>query len=363
MTRKRLRDYGLSVGDLPTGSHNAITDVDGVRVGHTTLMSGEGPLIPGEGPVRTGVTVILPHGDNLYQQKVRATVHTINGFGKPCGFEEVRELGIIESPIALTNTLNVWRVADALTSHALNQNPNIGLQGPTFNALVGETNDSFLNDIQGRHVQAEHVWQAIESAESGPVAEGAVGAGTGTTCYQWKGGIGTSSRIIPEKAGGFIVGVLVQSNFGRAVDLRILGTPVGKQITPPDSSRSPIPDGGSIMIVLATDAPITSRQLGRISVRVAAGLARTGSVYNHGSGDFVIAFSTAERIRSITHSSTITRPALANEGKTIGWMFTAIADAVEEAIYNSLFIAETVEGRDDNIRHALPIDQVLHLLG
>lgn len=362
MTRKRLRDYGLSVGDLPTGSHDAITDVAGVRVGHTTLISGEGPLKRGEGPVRTGVTVILPHGDNLYRQKVRATVHTINGFGKPCGFEEVRELGVIESPIALTNTLNVWRVADALTTHALRQNPQIGIDGPSFNALVGETNDSYLNDIQGRHVRAEHVWQAIESAESGPVAEGAVGAGTGTTCFQWKGGIGTASRIIPEKADGFTLGVLVQTNFGRAGDLCILGASIGKQITPPDSARSPIPDGGSIMIVLATDAPLTSRQLGRVSVRVAAGLARTGSVYNHGSGDFVIAFNTAERIQPSADSPTTTRPALANEGKVIGWFFTAVADAVEEAIYNSLFMAETVTGRDGNTRYALPVDRVMEIL-
>jgi len=362
MTRKRLRDYGLSVGDLPTGPHNTITDVAGVRVGQTTLISGEGPLTPGEGPVRTGVTVILPHGDNLYQQKTRATVHTINGFGKPCGFEEVRELGVIESPIALTNTLNVWRVADGLTSYALRQNPQIAIDGPSFNAVVGETNDSYLNDIQGRHVQPEHVWLAIETAASGPVAEGAVGAGTGTTCFQWKGGIGTSSRIVPKKAGGFTLGVLVQTNFGRAADLRILGAPIGKKLTPPNSAQSPIPDAGSIMIVLATDAPLTSRQLGRVSVRVAAGLARTGSVYNHGSGDFVIAFSTAELIQSPAPALTTTRPVLANEGKVLSWLFTAVADAVEEAIYNSLFRAETVTGRDGNTRHALPVDRVLEIL-
>jgi D-aminopeptidase len=363
MTQKRFRDYNLTVGDLSTGEHNAITDMDGVLVGHTTLFSGEGTLKTGTGPIRTGVTVILPHGDNVYAQKVPGAVHTINGFGKPMGFEEVRELGMIESPIALTNTLNVGLVADALVQYAIQHNPNIGVRGPSINAIVGETNDGFLNDIQGRHVRAEHVFKAIDSAASGIVAEGAVGAGTGTTCFQWKGGIGSSSRVLPQEAGGYTVGVLVQTNFGAAKDLHILGVPIGKQIVPPNQKHSPIPDGGSIMTVLATNAPLDPRQLRRLCVRVGAGLARTGSVYNHGSGDFVIAFSTAEPFPTKPDALTTTRTTIANEGKLMQTLFPAIADVVEEAIYNSLFMAETVIGRDGNTRYALPVDEVVRVLG
>ncbi|MCP4535572.1 MAG: hypothetical protein GY832_00325 [Chloroflexi bacterium] len=193
MPQPRVRDLGLPVGNLPTGTHNAITDVNGVRVGHTTLTSGEGPLNPWRSPVRTGVTVILPHGDNLFCQKVRAAVHTINDFGKVCGFEQVRELGLIETPIALTNTLNVYLVADALAQHAIQHSPEIGIHTGSVNIIMGETNDGYLNDLQGRHVRAEHVWAAIEAASAGPVTEGAVGAGTGTSCFGWKSGIGTAS--------------------------------------------------------------------------------------------------------------------------------------------------------------------------
>ncbi|MGD8475455.1 MAG: P1 family peptidase, partial [Anaerolineae bacterium] len=209
MSRPRVREVGLVPGRMEPGVHNAITDVAGVRVGHATLISGEGRLRPGRGPVRTGVSVILPHDGSLFRQKVRSAVHTINGFGKVFGFEQVRELGAIESPIALTNTLNVGLVADALIEHALRQDPEIGIStAGTVNVVVGETNDGYLNDIQGRHVRAEHVQAAIESASPGPVVEGAVGAGTGTTCFGWKGGIGTASRVLPEEAGGYTVGAL-----------------------------------------------------------------------------------------------------------------------------------------------------------
>ena len=201
MTRPRLRDIGIQIGSLQTGAHNAISDVTGVRVGHTTLISGEGALQPGSGPVRTGVTVILPHGGNLFQSKVRAAVHTINGFGKVVGFEQVRELGQIEAPLALTNTLNVGLVMDALVTYAIRENPGIGVHTSSVNVGVGETNDGYLNDIQGRHVKAEHVWTAIEGASDGPVEEGAVGAGTGTRCLGWKGGIGTASRALPASLG------------------------------------------------------------------------------------------------------------------------------------------------------------------
>ena len=370
MTRPRIRDLGISVGDMMPGATNGITDVDGVRVGHTTLVSGEGPLRPGQGPVRTGVTVILPHNDNPFRHKVRAAVHTINGFGKVCGFEQIRELGTLETPIALTNTLNVYRVADDLARYAVRQNPEIGIRTSSVNAVVGETNDGHLNDMQGRHVRTEHVWAAIEGASSEPVAEGAVGAGTGTSCFGWKGGIGTASRVLPKAGGGYTVGALVQSNFGRPRTLTVCGVPVGKHIQPPMSPTvaRERPDGddplvgGSIMVVLATDAPMTSRQLGRLCVRAAAGLARTGSAYGHGSGDFVIAFSTAHRIAHRPKSLTTTETLLADEGQAMYWLFPAVVESVEEAVLNSLFRAETVVGRDGHVRYGLPVEQVAALV-
>lgn len=361
MVRPRARDVGLAVGRLPPGTLNAITDVAGVRVGHTTLIAGEGSLRPGQGPVRTGVTVILPHGDNLFRHKVRAAAHTINGFGKACGFEEVRELGVIEAPIALTNTLNVGLVADALVQYALRQSPEIGIRTSSVNVVVGECNDGYLNDLQGRHVHAGHVWAAIETASPGPVAEGAVGAGTGTSCFGWKGGIGTASRVLSE-AGGFILGALVQTNFGRPGDLLISGVPVGRHVRPPGTRKRPPPDSGSIMVVLATDAPLTARQLGRLCVRAGVALARTGSHYDHGSGDFVIAFGTAHRVEHEPSSLTTTQTLLADEAKAMGWLFPAVVESVEEAILNSLCRAETVVGRDGHTRYALPVAEVVALV-
>ena len=367
MTRPRLRDAGLVVGSLPPGPHNAITDVGDVRVGHTTLVSGHGPLRPGQGPVRTGVTVVLPHGGDPFRRKVRAAVHTINGFGKVRGFEEVRELGVLESPIALTNTLNVGLVADALVQYAIHHNPDIGIRTSTVNVLVGETHDGYLNDLQGRHVRAEHVWAAIESAVPGPVAEGTVGAGTGTTCFGWKGGIGTASRVVLPEAGGYTVGALVQSNFGRPQDLIVCGVPVGEQVRPPAVTAEPagsLPptDGGSVMIVLATDAPLCARQLRRLCVRAAAGLARTGSHYGHGSGDFVIAFSTAWQVEHAPASLTAQQTVVADEARAMDWLFPAVVESVEEAVLNSLFRAETIDGRDDHVRYALPVDEVAALV-
>ena len=360
MARPRAREIGIVIGAMPTGPHNTITDVAGVRVGHTTLISGEGQLRPGHGPVRTGVTVILPHADNLFRAKVPAAVQTINGFGKPLGFEQVRELGMLESPIALTNTLNVGLVADALVQHAIQCNPDIGVTTTSVNVLVGETNDGFLNDLQGRHVQAAHVFAALESAASGPVAEGNVGAGTGTSCFGWKGGIGAASRVIPMEAGSYTVGALVQSNFGRAQDLIIAGGPVGRQLLPPQH-QPPARDGGSIMIVLATDAPLDARQLGRIAQRAAAGLARVGSVYAHGSGDFVIAFSTAYHcLHDAPHHTMALN--IAVDERVIDALFNAVAESVEEAILNSLCCAETMVGRDGHTRFGLPLDEVRHII-
>jgi len=360
--RPRAREFGLIVGELPPGPENAITDVAGVLVGHATVVAGEGPLRPGEGPVRTGVTVIRPHAGNLFREKVRAAVHTINGFGKVCGFEQVRELGRLESPIALTNTLNVGLVADALVEQAIRESPEIGITTDTVTVVVGETNDGYLNDIQGRHVKTEHVRAAIESATTGPVAEGAVGAGTGTTCFGWKGGIGTASRVVPAEAGGFTVGALVQSNFGRARDLSICGVPVGRHLTPPDAPAPRGQERGSIMIVLATDAPLSSRQLTRLCVRAAAGLARTGSHLGHGSGDFVIAFSTAQRFPHVPRSLTEAQTVLVDEGRAMTWLFPAVVESVEEAVLNSLCRAETTTGRDGHVRVALPLDEMVGLL-
>ena len=359
---RRIRDLGITIGEMPTGAWNAITDVEGVRVGHATLFSGEGVLRPGEGPVRTGVTVILPHSGNLYQEKVGAAVHTINGFGKVVGFEQVRELGVIEAPIALTNTLNVGLVLDALVQHAIRQNPSIGIRPEhgSVNIVVGETNDSYLNDIQGRHVRLEHVWGAIETTSSGPVLEGAVGAGTGTVCFGWKGGIGSASRLSPADLGGFTLGALVQSNFGSPRDLIVAGFPVGLHLVPP-KPLSPLAPG-SITILLATDAPLSSHQLQRLCVRASASLARTGAMLGHGSGDFVIAFSTAQLISHQSPETTMPLVGLANEAAIMNSLFRAVIESVEEAVLNSLAAAQTMTGRDGHIAHALPLDQVVELL-
>jgi len=251
--RPRGREMGITLVRMETGPLNAITDLPGVKVGQVTLIEGEGELVPGQGPVRTGVTIIVPHYGNLFQEKVIGAVYAINGFGKCIGFEQVRELGTIESPIALTNTLNVGLVADALVGWALKQNPSIGVSTSTINPVVGECNDGYLNDIRGRHVRQGQVWQAIEKASTGPVAEGAVGAGTSMTCYGFKGGIGTASR----KHNGFTLRVLVVSNFGRRRQLVIDGVPVGYELRDWPGSESP--DGGSIMVVVATDVPLTVR--------------------------------------------------------------------------------------------------------
>lgn len=346
--RRRVRESGLVPGTLPPGPLNALTDVAGVRVGHATV-------IHDEGPARTGVTVILPHGGDPYRLRPRAAVHTINGYGKAFGLEQVRELGLLESPIALTNTLNVGLVADALLRWAIGLNPEIGRPG-SLNVVVGETNDGYLNDLQGRFVRFEHVRSALAEAGPGPVAEGSIGAGTGTTCFGWKGGIGTASRVVPP---GFTVGALVQSNFGRAEDLTILGVPVGRHLVPPGEGG---PERGSIMIVLATDAPLSERQLGRLCTRAAAGLARLGGTFGHGSGDFVIAFTTADPVPYEPELLLASHMAVVDEEQAMRGLFPATIEAVEEAVLNSLFAATTMTGREGHVRHALPIDDVLALM-
>jgi D-aminopeptidase len=350
--RQRLRDLGIAPGTLSPGLLNAITDVAGVRVGHVTLVEGDGPHA-----VRTGVTAILPHDGDPYQQKAMAAVHTINGYGKAIGFEQVRELGLIESPIGLTNTGSVGLVADALIAWAFERNP----EARSVNVVVGECNDSHLNDIRGQHVRREHVRQAIETATSGPVAEGNVGAGTGMVCFGFKGGVGTASRQLVAARGRFTVGALVVANFGRRELLRIDGVPVGchlvewsgEPLEPPPSR-----DGGSIMMVLATDAPLTARQLLRVAKRAGLGLARTGSAGGHGSGDFCIAFSTANRTTPIMRRLTRKIEVLVETTEALTPLFQAAAEAIEEAILNALCAAQTMAGRDGHVVHALPLEVV-----
>lgn len=353
----RLRDLGVIPGRLPTGSYNAITDVPGVKVGHTTIIKGEGKLVEGEGPIRTGVTAVLPHGGNIFRQKVAAAVFSINGFGKVMGFEQIRERGTIETPIILTSNLSVARAGDALMSYMLQTNPDIALTTTTVNCVVGECHDGRLNDARGRHIQPEHVWSAIESADGGVVAEGNVGAGTGTTCFQFKGGIGTASRQVMD--GRFTVGALVQSNYGFRQELMVLGVPVGVNLL---DIPLPKPNPGSIMFVLATDAPFSQTQLYRLAVRAAFGLARTGTVSSDQSGDFVIAFSTTNLARHYPDEVIDTALRFVDDGRTIDEFFLAAVESVEEAILNSLIAAETMTGRDGITAYAIPHDRLVALL-
>jgi len=325
----RARDLGLQLGALPPGPLNAITDVAGVAVGHATLIRGE--------EVRTGVTAVLPHRRNLFQEKVPGAVFVGNGFGKLAGSTQVNELGEIETPILLTSTLNVPRVADALLDYMLDLKGNEDVR--SINPLVAETNDGYLNDIRGRHVGRREVLAAIQSAATGAVEEGAVGAGTGTVCFGFKGGIGTASRRTPA---GHTVGVLVQTNFGG--QLTIAGVPVGREL-----ASKPAPADGSVIIVIATDAPVDHRNLSRMGARAMMGLARTGSAASNGSGDYAIAFSTHRGPAS-----------LANDAMSL--LFLAVIEATEEAVYNSLFQAAGMRGRAGHQVDALPLDRTLEIL-
>ncbi|MCE2488629.1 MAG: P1 family peptidase [Anaerolineae bacterium] len=353
----RLRDLGVDPGRLPPGQHNAITDVPDVRVGHTTLISGEGPLREGVGPLRTGVTAVLPHGGNIYRDKVAAAVYSFNGYGKVMGFEQIRERGSLETPVLLTSNLSVARAGDALMSYMLRQNPDIALTAGTVNCVVGECNDGMLSDARGRHIRPEHVFAAIESASGGQVAEGNVGGGTGTTCYQFKGGIGTASRRPGD--GGYTVGALVQANHGKREELMVLGVPVGLALADEDMPRH---NPGSIMIVLATDAPLDGLQLTRLARRAALGLARTGTVSHDQSGDFIIAFATASRIPHEPQDLLLQSPRLHDRSATLDSFFLATVEAVEEAILNALLAAETMTGRDGLQVPALPPDRLCELL-
>ncbi len=355
-SRCRARQLGVIIGDLPTGPNNAITDVAGVRVGHCSVWKGEGKLQLGQGPVRTGITAILPASDDLFINKVQAGVHVINGFGKSIGLMQIAETGNLETPILITNTLNVGKVADGLLDYLIMDK---GLDAPSINPVVFECNDFFLNDIWGRHLGKQEVVAAIENASDGPVMEGSVGAGTGTAAYQFKGGVGTSSRQIAFDDERYMLGALVVTNMGKRNQLMIQGVPVGKMLQ--DCEAGPLRLGGSIIFILATDAPLSANQLRRLAVRATHGLARTGSPSNHTSGDVVLAFTAARRIPAFSDEPVTNLPELA-DAKFIDSFFAAAADAVEESILNAMFMAETVVGRDGNTLHAIPLDRVRQLL-
>ena len=362
--RPRARDVGIASGIFAPGPHNAITDVEGVLVGHATVREGD--------RVRTGVTAIRPHGGNVFRDRVPAAMHVGNGFGKLLGVTQVRELGELETPILLTCTLCVWRAADALTEWMLAREGMEGVR--SINPVVGETNDGGLNDIRSRPITPGHVRSALESARTGPVEEGSVGAGTGTRAFGWKGGIGTSSRVVPDELGGYTVGVLVQSNFGGV--LSIAGAPVGRELgrysfqgtapgadAPAGAGRDEAPGGedegqGSIMMVVATDAPLSPLKLERVARRAMMGLARTGSFAGNGSGDYVIAFSTASGARRGGEEVLAVEEVANNRMSSL---FLATVEATEEAVYNSLFRATTESGMG-NTAEALPIDETLEVL-
>lgn len=353
--RVRARDLGVAPGIFSPGTHNAITDVAGVRVGQVTLKQGE--------TVRTGVTAILPHGGNVYRSRVPAAVHVGNGFGKFIGSTQVNELGELETPILLTCTLCVWKAADAMAEWMLAK-PDMQ-QVRSLNVVVGETNDGGLNDIRARPVTVDAVRRSLESATDGPVQEGSVGAGTGTVAFGWKGGIGTSSRKLPASLGGWTVGVLVQSNFGGV--LQVSGAPVGRDLdryafqhalaAQADGDHGPADDrgDGSIIIIIATDAPLGDRNLRRVASRAMMGLGRTGSSASNGSGDYILVFSTADAVRRAFDAPRLQTSELANEQMSA--VFQASVEAVEEAIYNAIFMATTVSGNGETVE-AIPLDRV-----
>ena len=349
--KERPRDLGIKIGVFKTGKYNAITDVQGVKVGHTTLIEGD--------HIRTGVTAIVPHSGNIFQQKVPAAIHIGNGFGKLAGYSQVKELGNLETPIILTNTLSVPTACNALISYTLAQKENQSVR--SVNPLVGETNDGWLNDIRGRHINEDHILNAIKKARSGKVEEGNVGAGTGTICFGYKGGIGTASRVLPESLGGYTIGVLVQTNFGGK--LEISGVQVAEEIGDYYYREKILNEAdGSCMIVVLTDAPLDARNLERLAKRAMLGLGKTGGIASNGSGDYVIAASTAkENFIPYDHESALhTTTVLLNDNMSS--LFMACIEATEEAIINSLFAAESMIGRNEHKVDELPVNDVISLL-
>lgn len=356
--RRRARDLGLRLGILEPGPRNTIADVGEVQVGHVTLISGDGALIPAKGPVRTGVTVVVPHRGNVWRDRPKAMWDTINGSGELTSAVGMRESGVIETPIGLTNTMGVPNVVHGLIEAALEANPDAGLEAPTVVPTVSECDDSFLNDARGLHVRPAHARVALRTARE-DFELGTVGAGTGMTCCEFKGGIGSASRRLPEAQGRFRVGALVVSNFGWRRHLRIDGVPVGQEL---ERSASPMVRSGgrSIVTVLATDAPLSSRQLGRLARRAFHGLARLGSFSSDGSGDLALAFSTASRVPLEPRTPILTEMRLPDSD--LNGLFLAAVEATEEAIVDSLFTATTVVGRDGNTSPELPVVKTLEIL-
>lgn len=354
--RPRVSDLGLKVGILPTGPLDAITDVAGVEVGQTTIIRGDN--------IRTGVTAVLPHAGNLYREKVPGAIFVGNGFGKLAGATQVDEMGDIEAPILLTSTTSVARAADALISYMLSLPGNEDVL--SINPVVGETNDGYLSDIRGRHISPDDVFTAVRNAKGGPVDEGAVGAGTGTVAFGWKGGIGTASRRLTANLGGYTVGVLVQTNYGGV--LTIAGAPVGQELGQyylrkelEQAGNGKDKADGSCMIIVATDAPLDARNLKRLAARAWLGIARTGSAGSNGSGDYVIAFSTAPQVRIHTNDKALTRNVELMPNDALSPLFQAVIEATEEAVYNSMFKATTMTANGHSVE-ALPIDKTVKIL-
>jgi D-aminopeptidase len=350
--KKRARDYGIEIGVLRTGKLNAITDVSGVKVGHVTLHQNDG--------VHTGVTTILPHDKNIFQNKIPAAIYIGNGFGKLTGYSQVEELGNIETPIVLTNTLSVPTASTAIIDYTFQSPDNKDIR--SVNPIVGETNDGVLNDIRRRFITKEHVLEALMKAQTGAVEEGNVGAGAGTVCFGFKGGIGTSSRILPKSKGGYTVGVLVQSNFGGV--LQVNGVPIGIELKKHKFSKidETYKDDGSCMIVVLTDAPLSAKNLKRLASRAMLGLGRTGGMAANGSGDYVIAASTAEDLRITHNSDSMFETFKVLRNNNLDLLFEAVIEATEEAIINSLFAAETLTGFENIKVEALPIGKTIEIL-
>ena len=366
--RARLRDLGFSIGRFPVGPWNAITDVAGVRVGHATLIEGDGPLVVGEGPVRTGVTAVLPNSD-IFGQRTVAGGFVLNGAGEVSGLTQVQEWGLLETPILLTNTMSVGKVSDAVVKWMTRKWPKIGNEEDVVIPLVGECDDSWLNDAVGRHVRSEHVYRAIDQAASGPVAEGSVGAGTGLITCDFKAGIGTSSRRVEIAGTGgddgvaavYTVGVLVNSNFGVMRSLRVDGAPVGEVLEAAFGDPRRERNAGSIITIIATDAPLLSPQLVRVCKRAALGIGRSGSFAAHGSGEIVVAFSTANIVPRAATRMTATLDVLLDEA--CDPLYEAVVECTEESIVNALCMADEMRGPTDHVAPALPLDRLADILG
>ena len=359
--RVRLRDLGFGIGRFPVGAWNAITDVGGVRVGHSTIIHGDGPLDVGKGPVRTGVTAILPHSD-VFNERVLAGSFVLNGAGEVSGLTQVVEWGLLETPILLTNTMAVGKVSDAAVKWMTKRFPKIGTDDDVVIPLVGECDDSWLNDAVGRHVRSEHVYRAIEQAAGGRVAEGSVGAGTGLVTCDFKAGIGTSSRHVASDAGQYTLGVLVQSNFGVMRSLRVDGAPVGELLEPEFSQERRVVNAGSIITVIATDAPLLSSQLVRLCKRAALGIGRIGSFAAHGSGEIIVGFSTANKVPRATSSRMTTTIDVLLDAACDN-LYEAVVECTEEAIINALCMAGEMRGQSDHVAPALPLDRLWAILG